>query len=126
MSDDHSGTGGTGWKGQIQEFCVDGSRLDEVLDLLADRHRRYTIYCLVCEDAAVFDYETVCAYLTDRCPDVGGREEQKIVLHHETLPRLAEAGVVEYDSRSETIRYLGREDLTRMVDVIGAVETGRR
>lgn len=126
MSDDDSGTGRAGWKVQPREFCVDESWLDEVLGLLADRHCRYTIYCLVCEDAEVFDYETVSAYLADRCPDVGGRQEQQIVLHHETLPRLADAGVVDHDPRSETIRYLGREDLTKMVDLIGAVERGRR
>lgn len=126
MSDDGSGREVAGWKRQLQELCVDGARLDETLELLADHQRRYTLYHLVAEDGEVYEYDQVCEYLAEHCPAVDDTEEQKVVLHHKTLPRLKDAGVVDYDSRSETIRYLGREDLTTMVDVIGAVERGRR
>lgn len=35
-----------------------------------------------------------------------------LYLHHDTLPRLADAGYIEYDTRSNTARYRGRPSET--------------
>jgi len=41
----------------------------------------------------------------NRC--VGDETDIAIHLHHSTLPKLADAGLVEYDPRSKTARYRG-------------------
>lgn len=123
MSDDGSCRGESEWKGRVQALAIDRSRLDDVLDLLADHHRRYTLYYLVSTDAEVLDYDQVCEYLANDCPTEEDVQEQRVLLHHKTLPRLAEAGVVDFDSRSETIRYRGADDLAALVDLLVAAET---
>lgn len=41
-----------------------------------------------------------------------------IRLHHVILPRLDDAGVVEYDPRSNTARYRGDRELERLLDTL--------
>lgn len=41
----------------------------------------------------------------------GGRERVSIQMHHLTLPRLAEIGYLDYDKRSNTVKYHGHPEL---------------
>lgn len=45
------------------------------------------------------------------------RERVRIGLFHNHLPRLADAGVLEYDQRSETVRYWGDSQLETLLKV---------
>jgi len=60
--------------------------------------------------------------LTDLADRVAERESDgddcetvAIALHHVHLPKLAEGGVIDYDPRSETVRYCGRPDRERLL-----------
>jgi len=78
------------------------STLDATLDLLANRRRRYVLYCLrERRDAlSVADLaEQLLAWERDDPPD--DVDEQVVAdLHHCHLPRLEEAGAVTYDEES--------------------------
>lgn len=41
----------------------------------------------------------------------GNRKQVSIQLHHSALPRLAKIGYLDYDKRSDTIRYQGHLEL---------------
>ncbi|WP_254762898.1 DUF7344 domain-containing protein [Natrinema marinum] len=44
--------------------------------------------------------------------------EDRVALRHSVLPRLSDANVIEYDERSETIRYQGHASLECLADLI--------
>lgn len=50
--------------------------------------------------------------------DHGGPDLTAVQLHHATLPRLADAGVVEYDARSNAVRYRGHSELESLMDAL--------
>lgn len=89
------------------------SSLDQLFEVLAHRRRRYVLYYLAdAEDRVVTLDEladVLCAWerewngRTDR-RRTDHRESVRIDLHHARLPQLANAGFVEYDARSRTVR----------------------
>ena len=56
------------------------------------------------ETATVTD---LAAYASDQHRSDGDETAIAISLHHATLPKLADAGLIEYDPRSQTARYTG-------------------
>jgi len=84
--------------------------LDTVFDLLSNAHRRYLLYYLLTIKGDVVEFEAavnaVCKYEaagTDS-DDYATFETIRMELHHSHLPKLAEAGVIDYDRRQGTIR----------------------
>lgn len=95
-------------------------KVDKLLSLLADRHRRI-ILSYFCESS------TEIASVSDlvreiRKHDARGAKELTYSLHHSTLPRLADYGVVDYDARSRTVRYRGSPELETLVDRVTDLE----
>lgn len=124
MSDDGFGGGDAEWKQQISQLSIARTQLNDALDILADDHARYTLYGLLSEDGKVFGYDEVSEFLLEHYPDTDDLEEHKILLHHKTLPRMAEKGIVDFDPRSETIRYRGGEEIATMVTCLAEIEEG--
>jgi predicted transcriptional regulator len=94
----------------------DGSlSLDEMFDLLADRHRRYLFEYLAKEADPTVPLDDAVSYVTDQLAEETDYrptdEDVKGQLHHAHIPRLADSGLVEFDERSETIRYHVNERL---------------
>jgi len=89
-------------------------RVDEVLALLADARRRRVLYELRdrSDDVATLD-ELVDALLPeeDGAADDPAHERVAASLCHHHLPKLADAGVVQYDERSGVVRYEKDDDL---------------
>lgn len=96
--------------------------LDEILDVLSSWRRRVVIYHLERTDGEHASIEEVASSLHEHEPRVPGREQVHAYLYHSTLPCLREAGVVEYDSRSGTIRYRPDAIPDRLLESIKAVE----
>lgn len=87
--------------------------LDRLLYLLANRRRRYTLYHLDEVEQAVIPLNELADHLVQWEREWDSREktehdthrrEIRIDLHHNQLPRLAEAGLIDYDARTQTIR----------------------
>ena len=95
--------------------------VDRLLDTLSDNLQRELIHYfenVATEDTA--SLEDVVAHVDGRVPATDPEELAKL-LHHVHLPKLAERGWLEYDVRSETIRYRGHDDaealLTEVLEV---------
>lgn len=85
-------------------------QVDRLLDALGTYRRRCVLYCLMETEPADLEEiaREVTAMETDQSPDeipTEVRETVKIDLYHNTLPKLAELTVIEYDPRSKTVRY---------------------
>lgn len=93
---------GTGGNDEIEQpDDVDHRSL--VFDLLADEHRRHAVaYLATCEES--IPISELAAQIATRIADrprtaIPTRKTRSITieLHHKHLPKLAEAGIVEYD-----------------------------
>lgn len=85
---------------------------DALFDLLAARRRRYALYVLVGTDDGLADVETLAdevAVWEARTGEATVTESLRRTIVDELrevhLPRLADADVVEYDARSDVVRY---------------------
>lgn len=84
---------------------------DEVFTALSSRHRRAVLAVLGSEGTASRD--ELARAVSERVPD-GSREDSAAVaasLHHTHLPKLAAAGLVDYDAATGTVRLTGRSTL---------------
>ncbi len=90
------------------------SSLDSKHRLLANRRRRTILGILLEEDEGRIAFSDLATEIMARedysidPDDTVDRDKVIIDLHHRQLPRLVDAGVVEYDHRSGLVRY--RED----------------
>lgn len=76
--------------------------VDKAVDLVASAHRRQVLrYLLEEPDQSVYVDELVARIDDGELPESGISET---TLAHQHLPRLADAGVIEYDYRSGAVR----------------------
>ena len=95
--------------------------LDLVFEVLSDRRRRYALYHLRESPESVATVSDVVGYICrqevesdESRPDL--RRSIRTTLQHFHLPKLADAGVIEYDERTETIRYWGQPSLDEWLE----------
>lgn len=88
--------------------------LDQVFELLSNSRRRYALYYLTDQSDGVATLETLTEHvvaLEQRLGTVNGTHTTdrhtsvRTALTHTHLPKLEDAGVLDYDRRSETVRY---------------------
>lgn len=100
--------------------------VDAVLDVLANEQRRRILAHLADapEDVAAFSdlVEHVAGGRAESSPEE--REETAIRLRHNHLPKLADAGIVSYDARDETVRYHGGPLVVDWLELARAYESG--
>ncbi|MFC4451907.1 DUF7344 domain-containing protein [Halorussus aquaticus] len=97
---------------------VDDCTLNEALDLLRDQQRRYVLKKLRATDEGVAVIDELVEYLLTHDPDADDRDQVALMIHHKTLPRLADAGVIDFDARSDTVRYHGSEVVDDLLAVV--------
>lgn len=103
-------------------------RLDERLSVLVEQRRRDLLYHL--EATEVTDVATLAATMAARHEQASPegvpaevRDQVQTNLVHTHLPKLAGAGAIEYDPRSEAIRYRDPPpQLQRLVDACRDIE----
>lgn len=87
------------------------------LRALADKLRRSTVRYFVEGDVDSATYEELIEHLNS----VGYRhdpDQLRSALHHSHLPQLADADLVEYDARSQLVRYRGDEIAEDVLDAL--------
>lgn len=93
---------------------------DEAHRLLTSSRRRLLLsYLSTGPNGPVPVDELIDVVAKRECPDPGPathRERILIDLHHVHLPRLADAGVLDYDPVAETVRYDGSAKLQSILD----------
>ncbi|WP_435156272.1 DUF7344 domain-containing protein [Haladaptatus sp. DFWS20] len=96
---------------------------EQVVGLLRHEHRRAIVTYLDQETTDCASFDDLVEYLVSSGPKreatlAERREQVAIGLLHNHLPRLADAGVLEYDQRSETVRYWADSRLESMLETI--------
>lgn len=98
--------------------------IDRLFEVLTDQRRRYVLYYVnETEDAVVTMDELadqLCTWERDwdnrtAQPEGKHRENIRIDLHHVQLPQLADQGLIEYDTRSLTVRSCIEDSLLETV-----------
>lgn len=102
-----------------------GSRLrslDEIFELLANQRRRESLYVLVRREGPITVTE-----LGDEVASVVEATPERVAtaLYHVHLPKLADAGVVEYDVETGTVRLTDAFDRFHRYLHVAAVDEGR-
>lgn len=104
--------------------------LDAILSLLSDRHRRDLLRYLIESEDDTCTHDKCIGYITRqeerRRGERPGHDEIAAALHHIHIPKLSDAGVVEYDGRSQEIRYWGNDRLEKWLQQIQAAEDEER
>lgn len=98
-----------------QQFNCLGE-LDGIFELLSDRWCRFVLYRLH-GTTDVVEVEEVVEYV-DELNGIDGSGNRSIdrTLREVHLPRLDEAGLIDYDTRSGSIRYWGRPAFTEWLE----------
>lgn len=95
--------------------------LDTVFEVLSDRRRRYVLYTMSRAEGGSMTVDRLAMRIGRMEGDhaaTGERHTERIAddLRERQLPKLIEAGIVEYDDRSETVRYYGRPALEEWLE----------
>jgi DNA-binding transcriptional ArsR family regulator len=98
--------------------------LDAIFDLLSNEHRRYILYYFHEQPQAVATVDELVTYLLTQF-DARAAEDAdrlRIQLLYSHLPKLEGHGILEYDERSETVRYRDEREIERVVAVVKSAE----
>lgn len=87
------------------DFRPERNPVDCLLDVLADEQRRRVLRYFQEVEDPVATVDTLVDHLVDSGHPSDTRAQTATQLHHGTLPKLADAGIIEYDARTHTIRY---------------------
>jgi len=117
ISDGGGVDGDSAWREAVPQSAgeqpITTAELDSLFEILASGQRRRLLAHLIDTDDGVATLPELAALIADGDDD---RERATIRLHHTHLPKLEDEGVVEYDARSETVRYRGSEAVTAWVE----------
>lgn len=89
---------------------------DELLTTLANGRRRAILTAIQGTDDGVATVQELTDHIDKQ--DHGGPEVTPIQLVHADLPRLEDAGVIEFDHRSKTVRYQGSTELEHVLEFV--------
>ena len=95
--------------------------VNELLALLADHNRRTVIEYFRDSGATVASLDDLVREVSD-CGH-GRTDTTRVILHHSTLPKLDDAGVVDYDADRRVVRYRGNRDLEAILSELEAARS---
>lgn len=86
--------------------------LDRILEGVARPRARFVLYCLAEEEPRDLDdlAAAVAGLEADDRPTAEQREQVKVAIYHNVLPKLADLQLVEYDARSKTVCFRNSPD----------------
>lgn len=96
--------------------------LDNVLSTLSHRHSRAVCHYYRFYSAEVASVDDLVQFISEYDERATDKNAVEVRLHHVALPKLADAGFIDYDPRSETVRYREPEPVEMWLDHV--VEEG--
>lgn len=101
--------------GDTDRGTAQTQKTDRLLDVLADSVRREVLrYFENDSETTVVQLDDLVAHLDKTLPH--DSRQFRLGLHHVHLPKLEGAGWLDYDPRSEQIRYHGNPDVADLLD----------
>jgi hypothetical protein len=91
--------------------------------LLTKPARRAVIRYFSVEETATAGLTELAAHIHEEVDGITSFEQAQITLVHTHLPKLADHEVIDYDKRSETVRYRDGEHLEQLLEVVDSNET---
>lgn len=88
---------------------------DTIHGMLANERRRLVLQYFKDASDHVARWDDLAAYIIKHSADESDEERVRIRLHHVDLPKLDEAGFIEYDPRSKAVRYQLRSSVEETV-----------
>ncbi|WP_227380896.1 DUF7344 domain-containing protein [Haladaptatus halobius] len=79
--------------------------LETACDLLADTHRRTILQYLNDQETDVATVDELATHVHAEVEAVPDPDHARTALVHMHVPKLADAGVIEYDQHDETVQY---------------------
>ncbi|MFC7078751.1 DUF7344 domain-containing protein [Halorussus caseinilyticus] len=137
MSDETSDGGGDDRTPPFDSEVLDGSgRTDELFEAVADPRARRVLSYLESVSVNVVELDTLVDHVveceaasedddsdTHRSDDADRhRQRVAVALHHNHLPKLDDAAVIDYDPRTKAVRYWGDDRVTAYLEMFEAVE----
>jgi hypothetical protein len=95
--------------------------IDDVFELLSNDCRRRICLFLCRAGIGVATLEDLVEALAPEATEAE-RDRLAINLHHRHLPKLDEAGIVDYDPRSNTARYWGQPTVEKWAEHVQALD----
>jgi hypothetical protein len=95
--------------------------IDDVFELLSNDCRRRICLFLCRAGVEVATLEDLVEALAPEATEAE-RDRLAINLHHRHLPKLDEAGIVDYDPRSNTARYWGQPTVEKWAEHVQALD----
>lgn len=97
--------------------------LDVLYSALADGHRRQVLRHLRNREDAVASVDNLVDHVVNQDGLANDRDRIELTLCHRSLPTLADAGFLEYDVRSRTVRYRETPLLSEAIGLLSVTET---
>jgi DNA-binding transcriptional ArsR family regulator len=87
---------------------------DRILSAVANEHRRAILRSLNNVSDRTLEYDTLVDHVAERVEDENTdgvsdehRQRVRIALHHTHLPKLAEAGIIDYEAEAGHVQFVG-------------------
>ncbi|WP_224448281.1 DUF7344 domain-containing protein [Haloprofundus salilacus] len=93
--------------------------IDRLYSVLANEDRRAVLDYFDGTPGETASLEDLADYLVDRRDgeDARSHERTLVRLHHVDLPKLAAAGIIDYDARTHTISYRGHPRVEKIEEL---------
>lgn len=101
-----------------QSSRMSGDSLDTLFTALANEQRRQVLQYFQTAANSTASVEELITHTLETGAEDKSHEQLELTFHHITLPKLADLGVIEYDARSQTVRYRGSPVLERALTVM--------
>lgn len=98
--------------------------IDRLLGELRHRYRRQILTFVEESDSETTHLDDLVEYLENRNDEPPASRRLTVILHHSALPALADAGLVEYDSQTNTVRNRDGSRLESALDLLDEVREG--
>lgn len=93
-------------------------RLDRSLRALADEHRRDIVRYFRARSTETATLEALTEHVIENSSPTPPQTQVRTMLHHQSVPLLAEAGIVDYDRRNNLVRYCPPEDIEWLLTAV--------
>lgn len=103
------------------EASAETATIDRVCSLLATDTCRAVLAYFDASTTQTASLDDLTEYVATRQPNTRTRERVQLRLHHVGLPKLEGAGFVDYDVRTATVRYRGRDTAADWGALVAAV-----